>query len=543
MSVLGQRAPVGRALRVGAMLFLVSALAVAATLVVGGAMSARAAFAATGNIVVPDEVQRGGLRIRKLVPLDSRTDMSQSDRDRYAGMQGDTSVIGTEFTIYLAKGNPVYVGGRAFGVGEAIMTICVDSASGVAETPNNHLPYGTYIVRETKVMPGQYPAKNADGSAWQREVVIHSDMTVVDAGTVENPTWKGSLSVTKRDSELGTAQGEGTLAGTRFSVWNRSEAPVIYQGNVVLPDNKVADLVTDANGYAELPASSLDYGTYEVIEDAPPTGYLPVDGGNWSSGEIIIRRENFTGRVEAPVCANPVIRGGLRLYKYDIERLSSGEDTHVAQGDGDLDAEYTVYSLNDQHVKVGGSVYLKDEAVVTLKANDYDGSWSVPGNMLPYGTYVVRETKAPRGYHIDSDWSYQFSVRDNGRVYGPTAEQSNQNQVVRGGIRVIKIDKDSESVVPQGDASFNGIEIQVFNVSDHAVYYNGRWFQPNSAEPLTTMTMTSGVAQTGQADLSFGRYRLRESKVPAGGGYRLNPGWQPVVEVRNEGEWAIDTSM
>ena len=490
-------------------------------------MLPRAALAADGDVVIEDEVQRGGIKIRKLVPI-------------FGGStaEGDTVVEGTKFTIELAQGNSVYVGGSWYGVGQVICTI-VSEADGWATTPNNYLPYGTYIVREQSVNDGQYPAMIGD-TAWSKTVVVHSDNTIVDAGSVTNDMWRSTISVIKKDVETNNAQGDADLSNAIFTVYNRSDAPIRYRDangtyhnvgvNEAIPDT----MVTDINGYAELPYDSLEYGTYEVVETTPPHKengelmYLPQSPA-WSSGEIELHEKSMN--VETDNCANRIVRGGLRLTKYDLER-----DGAIPQGDGSLNAEFSIINMSPKPVLVNGRLCQTNEVCYVMRADRETGAWSCGGTTLPYGTYKVIESQAAAGYHKDGDWSYTFSVRTDGTIYSPTQVESNKNQVIRGGVQVIKLDANSDLSRPQGDGNFDDIEITITNESNHSILYQGHEVQPQGV--VTKIYMNDGVAHTTRQDLPYGRYSLKETDVPATTGYRLNPMWNPTVVISNQDQWA-----
>ena len=52
-------------------------------------------------------------------------------------------------------------------------------------------------------------------------------------------------------------------------------------------------------------------------------------------------------------------------------------------------------------------------------ADPDDGSLATPADLLPYGTYEVRETEPATGYLPDEAWSFTFEVREDGKAYSP----------------------------------------------------------------------------------------------------------------------------
>jgi len=88
--------------------------------------------------------------------------------------------------------------------------------------------------------------------------------------------------------------------------------------------------------------------------------------------------------------SDKVIRGGVKIQKRDLET----SDTK-GQGSATLkDAEFEIISLNDNAVLVEGKLYSKNEVVKTI-LTDIEGVASTSADLLPYGKYRIKESKAP----------------------------------------------------------------------------------------------------------------------------------------------------
>lgn len=497
------------------------------------ALCVRPAFASAADgadRAQPNSVVRGGLEVHKALPLGTG--------------QGDTSVEGVTFDVYLERGGAVLVNDVWFrsieqdGDQAVPCARIVTDERGVAATDDDYLPYGTYRVVEVGVPEGQDMATMADGSPWHKTVEVHSSRERVYVGEVTNTPVRTTVSVMKRDVQQDGAQGDASLAGAVFTVYNRSESAIQYRksnGEVVTVESGgiVDTMRTDASGYAQLPEDSLDYGTYEAVETTPPAGYTLGDVA-WSSGHVAC---HVKGEVKSlGVCSNDVERGGLVIIKQDREH-----DAAIPQGDAKLNAEYTVWTRGEHDVIVGGVTYHKDQVVYKGRANEVTGVLTIPANTFPYGTYEVRETAAPYGYLIDEEWSYTFSVRADGSTYQPTQSEANKNEPVRGGIRVVKVDADTGQSAPQGNGDLSGITIDIYNASAMPIFYEGTEVKPG--EKVTSMKTRlvdgSYVAQTESDALPMGTYTLRESDVPESTGYLRNLGWSPTVVIREQGQMAV----
>ena len=114
---------------------------------------------------------------------------------------------------------------------------------------------------------------------------------------------------------------------------------------------------------------------------------------------------------------NEVIRGGVKVGKIDRET-----DTNEAQGWATLaGAEFTIYNNSRQAVIVEGNSYNKGSAVKVLITGE-DGTVTSAADLLPYGTYYVKETKAPEGYLLNTKWRVDFQIRDDGDIVDITKD-------------------------------------------------------------------------------------------------------------------------
>ena len=143
--------------------------------------------------------------------------------------------------------------------------------------------------------------------------------------------------------------------------------------------------------------------------------------------------------------SDQVIRGGVKVQKRDLE---SKEDTPL--GDATLEgAVFTITNKSGKYVAVDGDLYADGEVVSTLII-DAKGQASTETDTLPYGTYEIRETDAPKGYLGKGVLNRTFSVRENGVLVDMTGEdQSIFNQVKRGDFEITKIDERTQRIMPE----------------------------------------------------------------------------------------------
>ena len=436
------------------------------------------------------------------------------------------SLAGAEFGVY-----------RDEAMEDLVDTIVTD---GDGRGTSTELAAGTYWVREDAA-----PAGHALDGGWVAvEAPAGGTAETAFADTPQsNPL---GLVVAKVDSEAGEApQGDATLAGAEFLVeWRPSGADgsdaasyswvlrTDEDGRATLDEGHLASddaLVRDSSG-----APTLPLGTVTVTELTAPEGYLLTD----ASPHVVEVTPEGTGEsvatYVAPVVPDEVIRGGMSLQKRDLEL-----DGSVPQGDASLDATYSVTNRSAGAVTVGGVAYAPGEVVWAGTADPGDGSLSTPSDLLPYGTYEVREAGPATGYLPDEGWSWTFSIREDGAVVACDEASANEDQVMRGGLDVAKQDRETLRFRPLGGATLEGAELTVYNASGRPVLVAGRTVGVGEA-CLTLATDADGLAFCAPDSLPYGTYVVRETKAPAG--YLLNDAWSRTFEVRADGSVALLTS-
>lgn len=205
-------------------------------------------------------------------------------------------------------------------------------------------------------------------------------------------------------------------------------------------------------------------GTYVIQEVAAPTGYLVND-----EKLVVHITEDGTDNLhvstynESIKGDDTIIRGGVKLAKIDNDL-----DEAYAQGDATLEgAEFTVYNKSKESVMVNGQEYAVDAACLVI-TTDADGIAASAQRVLPYGTYLVKETKPSKGYLLNKKWSRSFEIREDGVIIDLT-EDKVREAVERGGVQIIKRDKELAKPEALGGATLNGIVMTIKNVSGHDV--------------------------------------------------------------------------
>ena len=467
---------------------------------------------------IHNNVIRGGVKVKK------QDDVRKNDLP-----QGDAALSGAEYSIVNKSKNPVTVNGTSYANGKVVLVIKTD-AKGVAQTAADALPYGSYEIYESKESGGYLI-----NSSWKQSFTIRENGKIVDltGKPCDEPVIRGGVKIQKTDEDLkkAQAQGDATLEKAVFAITNKSAESVCVDGKLYAKGEVVKTIETDSKGIAQTAKDSLPYGTYEIAEKDPSTGYLL--NNSWKQTFQIQENGKIVDLIGSP-CEEPVIRGGVRIKKQDNDYKDD-----AAQGDATLkDSEYTITNKSKASVVVGGKEYAPNADVITIKTND-QGVAETATDTLPYGTYEIRETRPSEGYLLNEEWKKTFEIWENGKIVDLTAEPCDE-PVIRGGVLIEKRDLELDKNEALGGASLAGIEFTVTNASHLRVWVDGESFEPE-AVITTILTDEEGHASLPENCLPYGTYTIQETRT--NDSYLLTDGEPRTFEIREDKKIVtVDTS-
>ena len=413
------------------------------------------------------------------------------------------SLEGAEFTVYNAAGQS--------------MGVLRTNANG--DTNTLELPEGTYTVRETKPPKGYLPAPDQQITVrgGQQTTAQVSDQPSGDPMVMVVGKYDGEKEYSELQGNM--PQGSASLEGAEFTIEyfdtvDFDSYDAIKKAGVKPTRSWVVH--TDKDGYAELSDDYLVSGD-EIYHDASgnvtiPRGSVAIYESKAPEGYKLNSKVNFQKIQETPLTGvttfnmpevpESVKRGGVSVQKLD------SETDKTPQGGASLEGiAFSIINDNENTVKVDGNTYAKGETVKII-TTDAKGFATTGSDTLPYGDYIIRETKT-NGSYLNTSAEMRVQVREDGKVYSFSAE----DDVERGGVRLVKTDSETGSD-PQNGLSFDGTQFELKSLNDNPIIVDGKTYTKNQV--IDTLVIKDGQAVTDPHMLPYGTYSVQEVKAPEG---------------------------
>ena len=294
----------------------------------------------------------------------------------------------------------------------------------------------------------------------------------------------------------------------------------------------------------------LPLGTLTVQESKSPTGYLlegaylQAEGSEEQIKGLYVTQITEDGDLAVLSGSNQfsvsdqVIRGGVKIQKRDLET----GDTKAQGGATFKDAAFEIVSLNDNPVLVEGKLYQKNEVVKTIHTG-IDGIAATSSDLLPYGDYQIRESKAPAGYLTEGAKPVEFSITEDGQIVDLTGEETSvYNQVKRGDIEGVKMAAGTHkrlANVPFKITSVTTGESHIVVTDENGQFSTSSEWTSHKNNTNRGESSTDGVwFGTSEPDdskgaLLYDTYEIEELRCDSNKGLTLIPAFQIVVSRDN----------
>ena len=455
--------------------------------------------------------------------VNATIDLVKEDSKTGNSAQGDAVFEGAIYGLYAREdiNHPDGRSGVLYKKDEQVATLTTDK-EGKASVSNLYL--GKYYLKEITPPVGYLLDEeehdvNCDYEGDQVETVKRN--TVSKEDVIKQPFQLiKAADNDKTDADL--------LKGAGFSAYLISSLTVKDDGSydftnatpIVLTEDGKTEMFTDERGYAcSIP---IPYGRYIVRETTTPHNFMPVDDF------IVTVTENSSTPQVWRVLLDDEFKAKLKIVKQDDETKQPVLLANTEFKVYDLDAKKYVEQVTTYPNTVVHKSYFTDE----------NGYLILPES-LKCGNYRIEEVSAPDGYtqntqyveiKVDKNTAYQMDSVSGDAIITVTYE----NHPVKGKLVIHKSGETLKSFKKDfvyEETSLEGAEFEIYAAEDiftpdHQVDEQGNRHVIYAKDTLVKTVTTNKNGEAVIKDLPLGKYRVKETKAPAG--FVLNPDSQEV---------------
>lgn len=424
--------------------------------------------------------------------------------------------------------------GAKYGIyeGDSLVQELTTDVNGYAKS--SLLLEGKYTVKEISASKGYDVDQTSHG------VTVTRGQTTTTNVTEEPKNDPVGLEIVKNDAETLDPQGDANLAGAEFTIkyydgfYAKDNLPSKATRTWVLKTKKlsngkyVAGLLKQylVEGSDELYEQDGTYvlplGTISIEETKAPKGYFlkgaklnvtDTASGTTSSvtdGKYVAQiNEQYQGaKLQFGNDANQMIVQE-KVKKQRIQLFKSGEREGISGVVKGLQGAEFTWKLKTEVDNVGWD-NAKTYAVITTNENG-----RAVTDYLPYGKYLVRETKTPKDYMTAPDFT--VSVTKNSSEYNELEQiklVSVNNKPFASYVKLVKVDEDTGKKVTLNSASFKIKDAQGNSVAQKVSGTKVDTFTTNSDNEIIPVVEKGTV--TLPLMLNAGTYTIEEIKTPKG---------------------------
>ena len=389
-------------------------------------------------------------------------------QDVITGVENDADPIRAYFKVKTSSGNLKLVKTSEDGnVANIEFTVKGDGYSKTVKTNSKGEFELTDLVPGNYTVTEQTPTKYAE----QKSKTVNVESGKTATVSFSNVLKKWNLTVTKTDAETKSAQGDATLAGAVYGIYN---------------NGKLVDKhTTDKNGsFTTSYYVCGDNWTLKEIE--PSEGYL-LDETEYHIGSEAKKYTIENNSISIGVTED-ILMGKISIIKHTDDGSTKIETPEVG-------AEFQVYLKSS-----GSYTKAKESERDTLICDEYGFAETKD---LPYGTYTVHQTKGWNGTEFIAD--FDVFISENNKTY----KYLINNASLESYVKIVKVDSETGKQIPYAGAGF-----QIFAPDRNKVTM--KYTYPNFTEIDTFYTNSDGYLITPET-LPYGKgYSVVEVQAPYG---------------------------
>lgn len=389
-------------------------------------------------------------------------------QDVNTGVENDADPIRAYFKVKTSSGNLKLVKTSEDGnVANIEFTVKGDDYSKTVKTNSK----GEFEL--TDLVPGKYTVTEHTPTEYaeQKSKTVNVESGKTATVSFSNVLKKWNLTVTKTDAETKSAQGDATLAGAVYGIYNNGKLVDKY--------------TTDKNGsFTTSYYVCGDKWTLKEIE--PSEGYL-LDETEYHIG-VEAKKYTLENNSVSIGVTEDILKGKIAIIKHTDDGSTKIETPEKC-------AEFQVY------LKSSGSYAKATESERdTLVCDEYGFAET---KELPYGTYTVHQTKGWNGTEFIAD--FDVFVNENGKTYKYLINNSSLESYVK----IVKVDSETGKQIPYAGAGF-----QIYDPNDKLVTMT--YTYPEVTTIDTFYTNSDGYLITPET-LPYGKgYSVVEVQAPYG---------------------------
>lgn len=389
-------------------------------------------------------------------------------QDVITGVENDADPIRAYFKVKTSSGNLKLVKTSEDGnVANIEFTVNGDGYSKTAKTNSK----GEFEL--TDLVPGKYTVTEHTPTEYaeQKSKTVKVESGKMATVSFSNVLKKWNLTVTKTDAETKSAQGDATLAGAVYGIYN---------------DGKLIDkYTTDKNG-SFTTSYYLCGDNWTLKEIEPSEGYL-LDETEYHIG-VEAKKYTIENNSISMSVTEDILKGKISIIKHTDDGSTKIETPEVG-------AEFQVYLKSS-----GNYAKAKESERDTLTCDEYGFAET---KELPYGTYTVHQTKGWNGTEFISD--FDVFVSENNKIY----KYLINNASLESYVKIVKVDSETGKQIPYAGAGF-----QIYDSNGNKVTM--KYTYQNVTEIDTFYTNSDGYLITPET-LPYGKgYSVVEVQAPYG---------------------------